>query len=403
MGLSKSENEFVIFREFRSALWFIRKSSDIQRDGFFVQLNGFEAQIFMDISSVHDDETGKYAVLCAALGGSGTRDIDEALQEIFLKDLLRAFDAVSSKEYIESIKSLTLKKGAPGVKHVFDALSPAALEWFAQLENFIGGNYGARTVIDTKKRGVVPTGKLIFVRLQSRLKRLVKLWSMTEEAAERKKKTGSSVVSVFTATGKADESLPMFEFLALWCLLSCVRDVAGSKCKTEQARGLVELWALDRRLAKALLRICPERGLSEDAARFYAKLALEALPLSAANFMPNSTAKKTAAKKPVAVHATRVIRKHPLKPAARKIAEHFLRSKNAALCGVNMYNNVLWFNKDSYESAVLFTILLHSFFAHKASLEETKSLFLLLWESKEKSGYQVEKLLDPADGILCTA
>jgi hypothetical protein len=81
-------------------------------------------------------------------------------------------------------------------------------------------------------------------------------------------------------------------------------------------------------------------------------------------------------------------------PAAHKIAEHFFRSKNAPyICGVNMYNNVLWFNKEKFENAALFALLLHTLFAPQISPEETESVYTLLAQAKDASGYQAEKLL----------
>ena len=90
LGLNPDPRNFCIFREQRSGLWFIRSAADICHNGLFLQLNGFETQVMMDISQVTDDETGKYRILCETLAGRGVSDIDVALREIFLKELHRS-------------------------------------------------------------------------------------------------------------------------------------------------------------------------------------------------------------------------------------------------------------------------------------------------------------------------
>jgi hypothetical protein len=429
MGLSKNENEYCIFREFKSDLWYIRKSSDIQNDGLFVRLNGFEVQILMDVSCVHDDETKKYALLCNTLGGRGVKNIEEALEDIFLKDILSAFENVFSWERLEDLKSLTQKSKQKTVtqQKVFDDLKPDAMEFFASLEKFITGNYGARKVFDVKKRGKLFSSENMFKRLRLRLKRLLKLWTVISDI-DRVKKTPVSLIkhkkmraaqTVYVsrtvpatfaeAVSAFNEAMPLFEMLALWCVLYSLRDAAGSRCSAAQAKNLAALWALDRRLAKILSRRATKastayneaRFPAEDSLRFYTKSALEAMPLCVSSFAAKKPSKaaantKVAAQKLSSRQKT-FARKAAIKkflPAAHKIAIHFFRSKNAPyICGVNMYNNVLWFNKENFETATLFALLLHDLFAPKNSLEETDAVYTLLAQAKDASEYQAEKLL----------
>ena len=411
MGLSTNEQEYCVFREFRSNLWFIRKSSDIQRDGLFIQLSGFEAQIFMDISCVYDDETRKYAVLCGTLAGRGVRDIDEALEEIFLKDLFAAFDAVASKEFLAGLKNLTLKKSQRDAAYknvtkaeIFDALQKPALEFFAQIEKFLTGNYGARAVFDSafnlNKRGTIPSQEILFKRLTARLSKFLKLWDSLDV----------DFAGELAAAARAlDEAVPLFEMLALWCVLYSLKEAAGARCSYKHARSLIALWALDKRLARAAHKQADDAA-SEDTLRFYAKLSLAALPLCAAarraGGAPQQTAVPAPEKKPTAKSAKAKTRAAPPKsaalppehapyiPAARAIAGHFLQTKDALLCGVNRYNDVLWYNKNNYESAALLTLLLRALFASNTTPHEARAVFSTLIQAETLSEYQVEKLLE---------
>lgn len=90
LGLWGEEDFYMIFREQRSNLWYIRKSKDICEHGMFIALNGFETQIFLDIRQEKDVD-GNLAELCNFLNGRGTPDLKIAWQELHYKDLYAAF------------------------------------------------------------------------------------------------------------------------------------------------------------------------------------------------------------------------------------------------------------------------------------------------------------------------
>lgn len=90
LGLWGEDDFYMIFREQRSNLWYIRKSKDICEHGMFIALNGFETQIFLDIRQEKDVD-GNLAELCNFLNGRGTPDLKIAWQELHYKDLYAAF------------------------------------------------------------------------------------------------------------------------------------------------------------------------------------------------------------------------------------------------------------------------------------------------------------------------
>lgn len=90
LGLWGEEDFYMIFREQRSNLWYIRKSKEICDHGMFIALNGFETQIFLDIRQEKDVD-GNLAELCNFLNGRGTPDLKIAWQELHYKDLYASF------------------------------------------------------------------------------------------------------------------------------------------------------------------------------------------------------------------------------------------------------------------------------------------------------------------------
>ncbi|MDR1411351.1 MAG: alpha-amylase [Spirochaetaceae bacterium] len=95
IGLRGEDRCFVLLREQRQNRWFIRSSKEIAERGLFVSLNGYQAQVFLDIHEVTDSAPGsaeyrwdaRWSKLNAELNGEGVWDLDAALKDIFLGEL----------------------------------------------------------------------------------------------------------------------------------------------------------------------------------------------------------------------------------------------------------------------------------------------------------------------------
>ena len=68
--LHDKKGYYTIFYEFHSSLYYIRSNQELKEKGFFVMLEGFESQVFLNIKEV-DDVDGKYKNLCDSLNGRG--------------------------------------------------------------------------------------------------------------------------------------------------------------------------------------------------------------------------------------------------------------------------------------------------------------------------------------------
>lgn len=91
--ISGNTNAFVIFREQRQNIWFIRKSQDIFSQGMFLALNGFECQVFLDFRE-EIDSSGNLKKLCEFLNGRGVNDLKTAWEDFYYDSLygsLKAF------------------------------------------------------------------------------------------------------------------------------------------------------------------------------------------------------------------------------------------------------------------------------------------------------------------------
>lgn len=107
--LSYDNDRFVIFKEHRSGLSFIRKSREICESGMFTSLNGFETQIFMDFREEKDSD-GSLAELCAFLNGKGTLNLRTAWQDLHYKTLYAALELFIKAYPAERGKKITAEE-----------------------------------------------------------------------------------------------------------------------------------------------------------------------------------------------------------------------------------------------------------------------------------------------------
>ncbi len=87
-ALSAHADTYCLLQESRSGLWYIRSSNDLARQGFFVSLQGYEAQVYLNIHEIHDDQYASWRQLHDELAGIGTYNIHKAAQDIRFRSVI---------------------------------------------------------------------------------------------------------------------------------------------------------------------------------------------------------------------------------------------------------------------------------------------------------------------------
>ena len=93
LGLHPDGAWFALLREQRSGLQFIRRSSDLCRDGMYVELHAYGCQVFLDVHEVEDVD-GRWARLADRLDGAGVASAEAALREMELEPVHSAVRSV---------------------------------------------------------------------------------------------------------------------------------------------------------------------------------------------------------------------------------------------------------------------------------------------------------------------
>ena len=87
LGLHPEGDWWTLLREQRSGLEFVRRSSDLCRDGLYVELHAYGCQVFLDVHEVEDGPSGQLGRLAERLNGAGVPSVAAAMREMQLQPL----------------------------------------------------------------------------------------------------------------------------------------------------------------------------------------------------------------------------------------------------------------------------------------------------------------------------
>ena len=138
LGLHAEGERYAILRDQRSGLSFIRSSRELCERGLFVELAGYETQVFLRILEIQDNEQHHYGRLAAKLSGRGVPDVDAALKEIFLEPVHLAFSRVMNPAILSRLAEAA---GAEEGESLLAGLRPHYREFLRVGSDYSGGDF----------------------------------------------------------------------------------------------------------------------------------------------------------------------------------------------------------------------------------------------------------------------
>ncbi|MDR2211326.1 MAG: alpha-amylase [Spirochaetaceae bacterium] len=367
LGLYGEEGRFVLMREQRAGLWFIRSSKDMAERGLFAALKGYEAQVFLEIHEVQDDERGWWARLNHDLNGRGVPDIGAAKMDIILGELYYRF-----KEIIKPVVEPELLK--PRIT-AFVETARKFIGGAGVYEPWIRGQISAeppapagektpeeKTAPRSQKPGTSPREKQpdpeeVWDHFALYLERILKIPGEFED-------TDVPVQSLLDSTLAA--------LAYAYGILSLLRLVIGGEAPGAEAVSLASHWQLDRKLCENLGAL----GVDFPAARNgveIMKAVLGRVPGTA----PNVSAVK--AKSPKAL-------------ARGIILDNYDAGDFRRVLGINVFDDTTWFNKESFERVLQYGSVFAAIESGDFSL--VKRIRGELQRAETKSGYDLIKFIE---------
>jgi hypothetical protein len=371
LAVHGEDKYFTLLREQKSNLWFIRSSKALCENGFFVRLKGYETQVFLDIYEVEDDHKGRWARLNNDLQGRGVTDPLAEIKDIFLGELYYQFSLFFKTEYITNLCDIADNK------ETLAEFKELAHDFVMTANLFLCGGNGAYDewmAFDEEGERIVfapITDSLIVGEFLSFLQRMAKLKTAFKKADTPFLKDIKECIARGT----------LFNAVCLsYALISLLRSVIGEQAKGSHAANLAFThWDLGRKMREFFYK----NGASEGEAWRIIDIARVVLSRTKGeHFWEGKTDSFNAEEF-----------------AALIIEENYTDNDFRRILGINIFDDVAWFNKEGFEDALFYSSLFFMLddtvdIPVEERLTRIASIYEVLTKAEKKSGYRLDTLID---------
>jgi glycosidase len=367
LGLPWDDGLILAYRDNATGLEYLRRATDIQQQGLTMSLRGYQYAVLMDWRERHGSAEWPWDTLCDELNGAGVPNLDDAVARLRLRPLHQMLRAALSAENIAVFEDAVKQKAAHGsTKAEPESIDSGLKEFFAASEAFFEK---AKSTSPINARGMwTDAASTKAVSGSKKISASVNSQSFATKCEEATLAAVEMMALEATATGSGFELMPSLELhgavpVLAWVLLQSL-PWRGDK------RELFDVLQLRSALAESFDSL---GILGEDAWREAAKvrLALADPELSFTDAV---------------------------------MTEAFWRDSDARwLMGVNESERASWFNKECFESLVLWLQLpdLIELARQKAltpkAIAEAEAAVVTLFERATEMGYNLHKFLAPEE------
>jgi hypothetical protein len=359
LALHAEDRFFTIFREQRSGLWYIRSSKEIAERGLFATLNGYEAQVFLDIQEMEDESGAKpetwesrWSLLNHRLNGRGVPNLEEAALDILLSDLYTPFREIFSPVRLKTLSGFFAHEGKTAGNAVSDTVE--FIESFKEPVNAFAAAARKAAGLRSSVAGIAGAWKGWAAYLE-------KLTAAGQEAA------APDAALACVALGYSTLTLLRTAFAQ-----TAGKDAAGADAAGTDAAALAARWQLDR-----VMRQCWESaGVLSGQARRAADIAVALLARMGGSVHGVFAAEKTAGGRAAAI-----------------IMENYEADDFRKILGINRFDDATWFNKEAFEECLLLVPFLLSLESAAKGRKTIAAVVQAFRKAQELSGYQLDKLL----------
>ncbi|MDR2049110.1 MAG: alpha-amylase, partial [Treponema sp.] len=388
LGLHGEDECFVLMRELRSSLWYIRSSKDVAEHGLFAVLDGYQAQVFFDIHEVRDSRGG-WARLNHELSGRGAVDLEAAKMDLVLGELYYRYDEIFK----------------PGIDPA--ALKPLVTGFVETARAFIDGNglydpwikktpETESAVFPAESEQEVPAPKDAETEQAPDQKNPEQIWDDFTVYLERMISVQAAFESGVSSPAESACAGLGYAYASLALLRSIIGGPSG-RASGADAVSLAVHWQLDRKLREILCRL----GLDGESARYAVEILKVALSRAGRTELPESgtgkptggqAGKQAAAGKPTAAGKPAAEKRSAKDLARSVILDNYGDDDFRRILGINVFDDVTWFNKEAFERALYYGSIYAAMENGDAAL--IKDAAAELQKAKELSGYRLDALIE---------
>lgn len=370
LGLHNQQGYYTIFREHVSGLEYISPSEMLASDGMYLELNAYQYLVFLDFREVMDDEAQRFSAINSWLNGSGVPDIQEALREYELRELL-----VPYRELINAgMFNWLIQNRVEASTYTPQNFQTAV----AEVEQ------KSRAIINAivKKLGIQESDALLAAEIREDIKSLLTVALIENELPKKIQPELKLAVRMLQAGLDGKQGLtggnPSIWGPILCCLLtSKLGKIGGEDHFASRSRDWMDDWLFKKVVLESLERLQIEPPASDRS------VDLIRVILSNASWLDFEQDPQTIAKN--------LLNSWLNDSAARRFLQ------------IHLYEEVLWFNREAYETLVWHTYAIEIIQQRgqqkltpaklSKAIRFALQVVTALQNAEERSGYQVDKLM----------
>ncbi|MHC6202860.1 alpha-amylase family glycosyl hydrolase [Breznakiellaceae bacterium SP9] len=331
LSIHAQSNQFTLLKEQRSGLWYIRSSKELCEKGLFIALNGYEAQVFLDIHEVADTANGRYARLNHELNGRGVPEPEAAIQDLYLGELYYRLAKLLQGSVVESFNAslASLKTGT--IDKWLTTQKEAVLIFIETAKKFLSGANGSYDAFVCEYKLAPVSTDTIWDEFSSYIKRIE---SLKKFSAKPPAQTPALVRRYLKTPFDTN-------FVLAYGVISLLRPIAGEGSSGAIAKALLEHWSLDRKLRESFrAQTIPEETAYQ---------VTELMKLFLSRTSPQDLKR----------YQNELLK-------ASLIVQNYDADDFRAALGVNVFNDVTWFQKEAFERTLYYAGLFAALESPKA-------------------------------------
>jgi glycosidase len=103
LEIPETTNSYLIFRDHKSGLEYLRNCAEIHQVGLYVELNAYDIRVYHNFRIVSDSTQFPYSSLARYLQGGGVENMQEALSELRYAQFLSPFEVLVNAEFLREL------------------------------------------------------------------------------------------------------------------------------------------------------------------------------------------------------------------------------------------------------------------------------------------------------------
>ncbi len=357
LGLHDDPAYFCIFRDHVNGLEYIRNCKELYEKGLYVELGAYKYHVFLDFKEVRDNQWNHYAQVALSLNGRGVPSIEEVLKEVRLQPIQNAFKELVNADLIHRLMEVRVTQPQGQLDQMLiGEIEKMMVNLLRQIKQFCEGRGDEVAIAREVKQKLEAI--LYLPIITSRYPQIQP--KGVKEAAEYLHK-------------KLTDSVEIWATLLIWLFVHTLGKVVSQRDFVERSYTLIDKFRLDEII----------RGVLKDL-EFEERLIWRSLLLI----------------KILTCHQ----RWFEDEKAVRALEKIFKDNKAQYFLGVNQYDGIWWFKKESFEELLWWLLLISAIeigFDPLRPINEMMKKLEMCWsmieklqEAKTYSEYQVEKLLE---------